>query len=204
MTAEIKWWAKGRMLENCNCRLVCRCHISYHQPADHDRCIGAFAIVVGEGTYGEVDLAGVSAFFSVNTPQQMLEGDWTAALILDEAANAEQRQAMETIFSGAAGGAWGTLGLLIGNWLPVRTAPIQVDDASNHMAMWSDGIFEASVKPIKGADKINPVRLENIHNQVHGPSQVLARGTSSFDAGAYVLEVEGTHAICSEFSWSGP
>ncbi len=34
------WWARGLLRENSNCRLLCRCHISYRQEAEFDRCIG--------------------------------------------------------------------------------------------------------------------------------------------------------------------
>ena len=68
----VAWWAKGEMFENCNCRLLCRCHISYRQPADHERCTGCFAIEVAEGRYGEVALDRTRAFLAVDAPQNML------------------------------------------------------------------------------------------------------------------------------------
>lgn len=201
---NIEWWAKGVMFENCNCRLLCRCHISYRQPADHDRCVGCFAIEISEGCFGDVDLGGARAFFSVDAPRQMLEGNWRATLIIDEKANAAQRTAIISILTGQAGGTWGVLGGLVSEFLPVSYAPIQFENERKHKRMWAEGIFDTSQEPIKGADKVNEVRLENIHNQVHGSSQILALGTTTFEAPGFSLVTEKTHAIYSEFSWSGP
>lgn len=134
----------------------------------------------------------------------MLEGNWTAALIVDERSNAYQRTAIQSILSGEAGGTWGVLGELVGELLPVRYAPIHFENGRKRKRMWADGLFETSQEPIKGADKVNEVRLENIHNQVHGSSQVLALGTTTFETDNFRLTTEKTHAIQSEFSWFGP
>ena len=204
MNPNVDWWAKGMMLENCNCRLLCRCHISYRQPADHERCVGCFAIEIAEGRYGDVNLEGMRAFFSVDAPRQILEGNWRAALIVDKQADTDQCTAIQSILSGEAGGTWGVLGELVDEFLPVRYAPIHVENGRGRKRMWADGIFDTSQEPIKGADKVNEVRLENIHNQVHGSSQILALGTTTFETDNFSLITEKTHAICSEFSWSGP
>ncbi len=201
---NVDWWAKGVMCENCNCRLLCRCHISYRQPADHERCVGCFAIEIAEGRFGDINLEGVRAFFSIDAPRQMLEGNWRAALIVDKQADADQRTAIQSILSGEAGGTWGVLGGLVDELLPVRYVPIHFENGRERKRMWADGIFETLQDPIKGADKVNEVRLENIHNQVHGSSQILALGTTTFETGNFSLITEKTHAIYSEFSWFGP
>ncbi len=200
----VAWWAKGEMFENCNCRLLCRCHISYRQPADHERCTGCFAIEVAEGRYGEVALDRTRAFLAVDAPQNMLDGGWTMALVVDEAASEGQRRAIEAILSGEAAGTWSVLSSFVGRRLPVRTAPIHVEAEGRRRRMWAEGIFDTAHAPIKGDDRTAPVRLENIHNQVHGASQVLSRGDTRFDMGAFDLTTEGTHAIQSAFSWRGP
>ena len=204
MAKNIDWWAKGLMFENCNCRLVCRCHISYRQPADHDRCIGCFAIDVAEGRYGDIRLDGARAFIAVDAPRQMLEGGWTMALIIDDRADENQRQAMSAILNGEAEGTWSVLGNLVARRLPVRYATINFENEGSRKRMWADGLFDTSHEAIKGADKHNAVRLENIHNQVHGSSQILALGATTFETEGFAIETAGTHAICSEFSWHGP
>lgn len=201
---SVEWWVRGLLFENCNCRLLCRCHISYHQPADYERCIGSFAIDVAEGRYGEIDLSGTRAFLAVDAPQQMLEGDWTVALLIDERAESGQRIALEAILSGNAGGSWGVLGGFVKRHLPTRYVPIHLEADAKHKRMWAEGVFDTAQDSIRGADKANEVRLENIHNQVHGSSQVLALGSTNFETEGLVISTKSTHAISSKFSWRGP
>ncbi len=65
-------------------------------------------------------------------------------------------------------------------------------------------MLEASLTPTRGADKAGPARLENVHNQVHGPSQVLAWGSTRMPAWPGAPRTEDTHALYSPFSWQGP
>jgi hypothetical protein len=202
--SEVAWWAKGVMFENCNYRLLCRCHISYRQSADGERCIGGFAIEAEDGRFGDVALGGLLVYFAVDSPQYMLEGDWTTALVVDAAPSAGQGWAIEAILSGEAAVTWSVLANLVGRRLPTRHAPIQVEAEDKRRRRGAEGVFDTAHEPIKGDDGTGPVRLENVHNQVHGASQIMARGTTRFDAGAFTVATEGAHAIRSSFFWRGP
>ena len=48
----VSWWAKGLLVENCNCTLVCPGHMSFKQLCTHERCIGAWGVRIEEGRYG--------------------------------------------------------------------------------------------------------------------------------------------------------
>jgi hypothetical protein len=201
MTMIEPWWAKGTLYENCNCRLLCRCHISYRQPADHERCIGYLAANIQQGRYGEVPLDGLNTVVFVDAPQIMAEPGWTLGLYIDERAGGPQREALLAVFGGKAGGGWGVLASLATHWLEPRFVPIHHQSDGGAPSWRIDGVLDTRLEPIKSADKVNPVRLENIHNQVHGPSQVLAWGTTSFSDRGQSLDTEGTHALYSDFSW---
>ena len=204
MTPSESWWAKGTLYENCNCRLLCRCHISYRQPADHDRCIGYLATHIQQGRYGEVPLDGLNAVMYVNAPQIMAELGWTLGLYIDERADGPQREALQVIFTGRGGSGWGVLASLATQWLETRFVPID-HQSDGTMRSWRiDGVLDTRLEPIKSADKTGPVRLENIHNQVHGPSQVLAWGSTRFEDQGHSVETDSTHALYSDFSWKGP
>ena len=94
MTTSESWWAEGTLYENCNCRLLCRCHISYRQPADQDRCIGYLATHIQQGRYGQAPLDGLNAVVYVNAPQIMVDPGWTLGLYIDERADDAQREAL--------------------------------------------------------------------------------------------------------------
>ena len=64
------------------------------------------------------------------------------------------------------------------------------------------GLLEASVENIRGRDRDKPVTFENIFNQIHSPTQVIATGTTTYDDGDIVIANEGSHALYSDFEWA--
>lgn len=82
--------------------------------------------VRGGGKNG-VDLRGLSAALAVDSPKRMTDGGWRVALYLDERATPEQAEAMQAIFSGAAGGYLAALSPLIGEVTGVHTALISFE-----------------------------------------------------------------------------
>jgi len=199
------WRAHGLLFENCNCRLLCHCHVSFTQPADEKRCIGYWAVRIEEGAWGEVSLAGLHALVLADSPQVMAEGNWTQALYLDRRADAEQRLALEAILGGQAGGPWAKLGALVSRRLPTRWVAIHIEEEGRRKSLRLDGVnLVSEVEAIKAADRSGEVRLENCHNQIHGSPQVLAWGTTRFEDRGLALATERTHALWSRFAWQGP
>jgi hypothetical protein len=91
--------------------VVCPCLFSTKaQPTSqptYDVCDVAIAVHIERGAFGASALDGLNAAVMAHTPGPMGAGHWTVALYLDERANEQQRQALQTIFSGAAGGGGG-------------------------------------------------------------------------------------------------
>ena len=84
-------------------------------------CEVAFAFHVERGSFGDTELNGVNAVLIARTPGPMIEGNWKVALYLDERADQSQRDAMQAILSGAAGGRHGRICPLIGEVLGAKT-----------------------------------------------------------------------------------
>ena len=129
---------------------------------------------------------------------------WTLGLYIDERADDAQREALQVIFGGGGDSGWGVLASLATQWLETRFVPIDFQSNGNLRSWRIEGVLDSRLEPIKSADKTGPVRLENIHNQVHGPSQVLAWGSTRFEDQGQSLETEATHGLYSDFSWRGP
>ena len=62
------------------------------------------AFQIERGSYGSISLDGLGFIVLGLTPEAMGKGNWSVGLIVDERASAEQKQAITTIASGAAGG----------------------------------------------------------------------------------------------------
>lgn len=195
------WRAAGLLFENCNCTVVCPGHTHFSQNCTHERCVGFWALRVDEGAWGGVDLAGVCAVLAYESPRRMIDGGWTQAIVLDAAAGRAQREAMERILTGRAGGPWEVLARFVGRRLPTRVAPIRVDDEPALKRVAVEGLMEGAVEAIRGRDPGRPVTLQNMFNQIHAPEQVIARGSSRFDDDALAWRNEGTHGLWSRFSW---
>lgn len=199
--AAMHWWAKGLLFENCNCQLVCPGHMHFDQLCTHERCLGYWAIRVDEGNFGPVSLAGVKALIAFDAPQHMISGNWTEIVIVDDAATAEQRGAMQTILTGGAEGPWEVLARFVGRWLETRYLPIEFveDEVSKQVKI--PGLLESVVSRIRGRDRSKPVLFENIFNQIHAPRQVLATGTTEYDDGVIRIRTAKTHGLFSNFEW---
>ena len=98
------WRLAGDWFDICSCNIPCPCEFA--QAPTNNACAGMLAWHVREGHFGDVrldgfNLLGLGAF----------EGNiWTdeakvrMGLFIDERANERQRQALQTIFGGQAGG----------------------------------------------------------------------------------------------------
>ncbi len=195
------WWARGLLFENCNCQVVCPGHVHFSQNCTHERCIGYWALRFDEGRYGGTPLGGVCAVVVFECPQLMIAGGWTEALLIDEEASPDQRAAVEAILRGDAGGPWAVLARFVSERLPSRYVRIEIQDEGRMKRVRVGGILEASVEDIRGRDRDLPVTFRNMFNQIHAPTQTVARGETRGDVGDVRLRNAGTHGLHSRFEW---
>jgi len=125
---KTKWQLNGNYFENCNCDVVCPCLFSTGpaltaKPTNGDCNVG-FAFHIDRGRFGNVALDSLNAVVMVHTPGVMADGNWSVALYLDVRANDRQREPLQAIFTGAAGGPIAALAPLISKVLGVKAVPI--------------------------------------------------------------------------------
>lgn len=195
------WWARGLLFESCNCQVVCPGHVHFSQNCTHERCIGYWALRFDEGRYGDTRLDGVRAVVAFECPQLMIAGDWTEVLLIDNEASPAQRAALEAILRGHAGGPWEVLARFVSEWLPTRFVPIEIEDVGKVKRVRVGLLLEASVEDIRGWDRDLPVTFRNMFNQIHAPTQTIARGRTHGDIGGIRLRNEATHGLHSRFEW---
>ena len=174
----------------------------FSQNCTHERCKGFWALRFDDGTFGSVALGGTRAVVVFDTPQRMIDGQWTERIIIDEAASPVQREALETMLTGRAGGPWEKLGQFVAIREPTEFRRIEfVDDGATKRASIA-GRLTAVVNQIRGRDKSKPVLFENIFNQIHAPQQVIALGDANYDDGVIRFANAGTHGLFSSFEWT--
>ena len=197
----MSWWAKGLIFENCMCTLVCPGHMHFSQLCTHDRCKGYWALRFDDGAFGAVPLRGLRALIAFDCPQRMIDGTWTQRLIIDSSADGDQRKALETILLGRAGGPWEKLHAFVGTELPTEFRSIEIADEGVTKRVTIADRLKAFVSQIRGRDKSKPVLFENIFNQIHASSQVIALGDSEYKDEAITIKTTQTHGLFSNFDW---
>ena len=196
------WWCRGLIFENCSCTLVCPGHMHFSQLCTHDRCKGYWAFRFDEGRYGDVALGGTRAVIVFDTPQRMIDGHWTQTIVIDQSASESQRDALETILTGRAGGPWEKLAGFVEKSLPTTFLSIEMEDEGSAKRVSIADRLKAAVTQIRGRDRSQPVTFENIFNQIHASKQVLALGDTQYNDGTIVIDNRGSHGLFSNFEWS--
>src|SRR5215831_15490245 len=126
--ANPSWNVSGQYCETCSCDYVCPCipgALAVKPTKGH--CTFAMGYRIEKGTFGDVSLNGLSFVVLARTPGEMIKGNWTGGVLVDERATAAQRDAIAAICSGQAGGPMVGLAGLIGNFAGVETAAIKIE-----------------------------------------------------------------------------
>ncbi len=166
-TTQTRWQITGDYFENCNCDVVCPCLLSPNQPLTSrptaGACEVAFGFHIDRGSYGAATLDGLNVAMIARTPGPMAQGNWSVALYLDERANEQQRQAIQAIFTGAAGGPIAALAPLISTVLGVKALPITFSKEGKRRSVEIPSVMQLSVHPLPSMDPDKEIWAVNAH-----------------------------------------
>ncbi|HTB45387.1 MAG TPA: DUF1326 domain-containing protein [Acetobacteraceae bacterium] len=120
------WQLSGEYMESCNCDYLCPCIFTNPQgEVTHDDCTAALIFRIDQGRSGDVTLDGLCFALVICSGKIMADGNWIFAAVVDERANAAQRQALSAIVSGQAGGTPGMIRAnLVSDFRGVEFKPI--------------------------------------------------------------------------------
>jgi hypothetical protein len=144
------WRMKGHYLKNCNCVPSCPCD-TYGYPAPHEFCEGVVGMLVTEGHFDGVDLAGTKWAAIVHWPKALHDGNGTLEALIDEGASDEQRNALGQILSGDVGGPFFEIVKAIVTTLHgPHFVPIdfEFDKDSRHARLSAPGFIETTSVPL--------------------------------------------------------
>lgn len=195
------WRARGLLFENCNCAVICPGHVHFSQNCTNSECIGYWAVRVDEGEIDGVDLAGMRAVVIFSAPQRMIDGGWRQVIVLDESQPAPAREKLEAVLKGERGGPWAVLGRFVAERYPTVASKIEFADEGKVKTVRIEGMLDSSVEAIQGRDRAGVVTLENMFNQIHSPSQVVARGNATSTIPGLAFDNKLTHGLYSNFDW---
>jgi hypothetical protein len=154
--ASTEWVIKGSEFANCNCSYGCPCQ--FNALPTHGNCRGVFGIQIDEGHFAEVRLDGLRAVLLAATPGALHEGNGTMQLVIDERADARQRDALEKILSGRETEEMATIWWVLGAMCPTKLETLfkpitfDVDVEARRARLEIPGFLQMSGEPIR-----NPV-----------------------------------------------
>lgn len=205
-----RWRLKGEYLESCNCEVLCPCLLGPRGPKGgamarptQGYCDVPLVFQIESGAYGSTRLDGTQAALVIHTPGVMADGNWTAAVYVDARASAEQRRALEAIFTGRAGGVMAVLAGFVTTWLPTRAAPISFAKNGRRRSASIPGILDVEVEGIEGRDGGSEVWLENVKHPVATRLAAAKATRSSYKDHQFVWNHTGRNCHYAPFQWSG-
>ena len=86
-----------------------------------------------------------------HVPGNILQGNWTAAIFVDDKASKEQEDALLKVYTGQAGGPIADLAKLIGKVVSVERAPIRFDIQGGKGTLEIGKDYYAELVPYQGA-----------------------------------------------------
>ncbi|MCY4387249.1 MAG: DUF1326 domain-containing protein [Desulfurellaceae bacterium] len=196
-----KWKIEGDYFESCNCDTVCACLIQ--NPPPRGRCDAALAFHVNQGSYGQTGLGGLNAVLVVSFPGpgKMGDGNWTAALYVDDKASTDQQEGLSNIFSGQAGGPMQLVSGLISNFLGIKTAPIAFTVDANNRRLTIPDVLEIDIEALTGRDGSEPLWVTNANHPV-SPKLSLAKSNAyRYTDHNLAWDVSNTNGHFAPFSW---
>jgi hypothetical protein len=106
-TAGESWALSGTYLEACNCEAICPCRRIGGRAGGRSTygvCMGALSWAIEVGSFGDVDLADRRVVLVSRYDDDEPGSPWDFILFLDDAADEQQRGALEEIYLGRADG----------------------------------------------------------------------------------------------------
>ena len=159
-----KWNLKGTAIIACNCDYGCPCNFNALPTKGH--CEGSWTWHVETGAVDGVSLAGLNFSVCAKWPGAIHHGNGEALILVDDRADARQREAIAMLVSGQFGGPWGVLAW---TW-PVshgpKPVPYKVAINGIHSTMSAGDALKLDSSTIK-----NPVTGAEVH-----PAMVLPEG----------------------------
>jgi hypothetical protein len=207
----LQWQLTGDWFDVCKCTIPCPCTFA-QAPSDGD-CEGILAWHVRTGRYGDVTLDDLNVVALGAFEGNLWLGEVKAVIgmYLDERADERQREALQVIFSGQAGGWPGEFAKSIGEFRGVEYVPITFEIADD-LAYWAaevPGKASARAEALTG-----PTTPEGKRVQVHnppgaevGPGQIATWGVATIDHAdgfGFKWEWDGRSSKHFPFDWSGP
>jgi len=208
-----KWQVSGDWFDVCSCSVPCPC--TFAQAPTNNECEGVLAYHINQGLYGPTKLDGLNVLGIGGFKGNIWSGNVKASggFFFDERADEKQREALQMIFSGRAGGFMAEFAKLFGDVRGMAFAPIRFELAPD-LSSWRaeiPGKVIASAEALTGPMTPPGKRVQTLNapGSETGPGTVATWAVSTNDE-VNVPEMrfqwtrKGKSSKHIPFNWSGP
>ena len=191
---------EGRLLEVCNCNAICPCWVG--ENPDNGTCDGLLTWHFDSGDIDGVDVSGLTIAVLCHIPGNILEGNWKAAVFVDDKATDEQHDAIIAVYTGNKGGPVGDLVQLIGEVVSVEKVPIEfsVDEGKGTIRVGSD--ISAEMEPFKGATGGTTALSDTVFSTIPGSPAYVGKAKSYKANNATLglnIDLQGRNSVQGNF-----
>jgi hypothetical protein len=205
-SSYVEWVMQGVEFVNCNCAWGCPCQ--FNGPPTYGNCRATGFVQIVKGHFGDVPLDGLRWGILAAWPEAIHLGNGKLQTIIDEAANPQQRKAIETVSHGGetepGSLIWQVFSTTITEFLPTIYKPINltIDLGARTAQVSVPGVVEGAAETIRNpvTKAPHPVRVTMPTGFEFTESEVLS-GTSKAP-GPIQLDLNGSHSHLARIHWS--
>lgn len=196
---------EGALLEVCPCDVLCPCWVG-EDPDGDGTCDAIVAYHIERGWVNGIDVSGLNFAFLNHFEGNILAGNWTVLLAVDEQANEEQAQGLVDAWTGKLGGPLADIAGLMGEIVGVERAPFMFEVTEGKGSIKIGDFAEAEMEPFRGPTGEVTTLNESIFTTIPGaPAWVskaskYQRRTSSH--GLKDIDISGQNAIQGSFRFA--
>jgi hypothetical protein len=194
---------EGRLLEVCNCRVLCPCWIG--EDPDFGTCDTIVCWHFDKGKIEGVDVAGTTIALIAHVPGNILQGNWRAAVYVSDNATPQQEEAILKVYTGKLGGPVAELVKLVGEVVSVERAPITFDVQGGKGTLKIGSAGYAELEPYQSATGETTTLANTVFSTVPGAPVYVGKSPryrSKNDKLGIDLDMKGHNALQSVFAFN--
>lgn len=195
---------EGRLLEVCDCRVLCPCWIG--EDPDRGTCDTIVSWHFDKGTIDGVDVAGTTIAIIAHLPGNILKGNWRVAVYVSDNATDKQQEALLKVYTGKLGGPVADLVKLIGEVVSVERVPITFAVQGGKGTIKVADVAYAELEPYQGATGGTTTLSDTIFSTVPGAPVFVGKSPhyrSKNKALGIDLDMKDHNALQSVFVFHG-
>jgi hypothetical protein len=163
------WMIRGVEFTNCNCNWGCPCQ--FGSPTTFGHCEAIASGHIEEGNFNDTKLDGLNWALLVYWPGEIAQGNGTEQAIIDERADADQREALRKIIYGESTAPGATHFFVFNSTMSTVLDPVYAPiDVSIDVDARTADVSIADLVESSGRPIISPFDGEPVRSGIHLPN----------------------------------